>query len=163
MDDSTAQPQGLSPALRAQGDEGLSTVIDEILTAQSTALSPALRAQEVSVHELKTLAPYWDAVASGAKTFEVRRDDRGFQKGDILKLHRLCPDTNRHYDTDPAAGRFSRRTITKHITYILTGGQLGIEPGYVVLGLADDRPRGQSASEQSTNCEAVTNNSEPSP
>ena len=42
---STAQPQGLSPALRAQGDEGLSTVIDEILTAQSTALSPALRAQ----------------------------------------------------------------------------------------------------------------------
>lgn len=47
MDDLTAQPQGLSPALRAQGDEGLSTVIDEILTAQSTALSPALRAQEV--------------------------------------------------------------------------------------------------------------------
>ena len=124
------------------------------VTASSHGLSPALRAQEVNVHELKTLAPYWDAVASGAKPFEVRRDDRGFQRGDILKLHRMCPDTNRHYDTVPGS-RFTRRTLTKRITYVLTGGHFGIEAGYVVLGLADDGPRGLSASEPPSSGEAV--------
>jgi|CXWL01.1.fsa_nt_gi hypothetical protein len=39
-------------------------------------------------HELKTLPQYWDAVQRGEKTFEVRRDDRGFQKGDVLELVR---------------------------------------------------------------------------
>lgn len=43
-------------------------------------------------HVLKTLPDYFDAVARGEKTFEVRRDDRGFQKGDILVLHRLGRD-----------------------------------------------------------------------
>ena len=85
-------------------------------------------------HELKTLAPYWDAVNRGEKTFEVRRDDRGYRKGDVLKLHRLRSDMPTHYDMDD---EFQKRTITKRITYILTGGQLGIEPGYVVLGLSD--------------------------
>ena len=60
MDDSTAQPQGLSPALRAQGDEGLSTVIDEILTAQSTALSPIGQEADV-VNALSTIKLAWRA------------------------------------------------------------------------------------------------------
>ena len=91
-------------------------------------------------HQLKTLAPYWDALAGEGKTFEVRRDDRGFQKGDILVLRRVelvekpgssekvlresvCHYTNSH------------RELRRKITYVLTGGQFGIEPGYVVLGL----------------------------
>lgn len=85
-------------------------------------------------HELKTLAPYWDAIERGEKNFEVRRNDRDFKNGDILKLHRLRPDMPTHYDMDDS---FQKRTITKRITYVLTGGQFGIEPGYVVLGLAD--------------------------
>jgi hypothetical protein len=40
----------------------------------------------MTVHRLKTLAPYFGEVTSGAKPFEVRRDDRGFQLGDILHL-----------------------------------------------------------------------------
>ena len=34
-------------------------------------------------HELKTLPKYFDAIVVGEKTFEVRRDDRGFQKGPL--------------------------------------------------------------------------------
>lgn len=75
-------------------------------------------------HILKTLPPYWDAIAAGEENFEVRRDDRGFQKGDVLVLEKL----NR-FGTE-AGIRLRRR-----ITYILTGGQFGIEPGYVVIGL----------------------------
>lgn len=89
----------------------------------------------MQTHELKTLAPYWDAVSRGDKMFEVRRDDRGFQKGDLVKLHRMRPGAPAHYDTDPGTGQ--RRTITMRINYVLTGGQFGIQPGFVVLGLTD--------------------------
>jgi hypothetical protein len=38
------------------------------------------------LHELKTWPFYYQAVKSGKKTFEVRRNDRFFQVGDILHL-----------------------------------------------------------------------------
>lgn len=82
-------------------------------------------------HVLKTLPQYWDAVQRGDKTFEVRRDDRGFQKGDIVELLKIHPGT-RHPDTNYDG---SHKIITRRIRYILTGGQFGIEPGYVVLQL----------------------------
>lgn len=37
-------------------------------------------------HTLKTIQPYFGEVESGNKNFEVRKDDRNFQKGDILFL-----------------------------------------------------------------------------
>lgn len=84
-------------------------------------------------HELKTLAPYWDALESGEKNFEVRRDDRGFQKGEVLVLIRMqLDDPTRVYRDPHTNGRWDLR---RKVTYILTGGQLGIEPGYVVMGL----------------------------
>ncbi len=83
-------------------------------------------------HELKTLAPYWDAIERGEKNFEARRDDRGFQKGDILLLHRMKPNAPAAYDHWPNE---ERKTLRRKITYILTGGQLGIEPGFVVMSL----------------------------
>lgn len=86
----------------------------------------------VREHELKTLAPYWDALRTGEKTFEVRRDDRGFQRGDTLKLYRMDPDAPHLVETFADGSRFVLRFL---ITYILTGGQFGIEPGYVVMGL----------------------------
>jgi murein L,D-transpeptidase YafK len=83
----------------------------------------------MATHELKTLAPFWDAVDRGDKNFEVRRDDRGFQRGDILRLYRI---------TEPDETGWGRNAkIDRQITYILTGGQFGIEPGYVVLGLRE--------------------------
>ena len=90
-------------------------------------------------HNLKTLAPYWDAVARGEKTFEVRRDDRGFQKGDILLLRRMDDDNRRIYQTANGHSSFPDYvlTIKARVEYVLTGGQFGIEPGYVVMALAD--------------------------
>lgn len=88
-------------------------------------------------HELKCFPDYWDAVQRGEKNFEVRRDDRGFQKGDKLKLIRLRFDSlalGSKYVEDRDYSN-SRRILERKIIYILTGGQFGIEPGYVVLGL----------------------------
>lgn len=85
-------------------------------------------------HILKTLPNYWDAVQSGAKTFEVRRDDRGFQRGDILVLRRLRPQYPHAFDAD-VNGEY--RELRKRISYVLTGGQFGIELGFVVMGLQE--------------------------
>lgn len=78
-------------------------------------------------HELKTLPAYWDAVERGDKTFEVRRDDRGFQKGDVLELQRLYPDSRN--DVELSLRGKPKFVIRAEVKYILTGGQFGIEPG----------------------------------
>lgn len=90
-------------------------------------------------HELKCLAVYFDAIERGEKTFDVRRDDRGFQKGDTVRLLRLYDrgsykdrEVEREYKTGKPL-----HELTRKITFILTGGQFGIEPGFVVLALAD--------------------------
>lgn len=96
-------------------------------------------------HRLKTLPAHWDAIKRGEKNFEVRRDDRGYyQKGDILMLVRLKNplETGRNSDAtlvDTDIDGKPRHVIRKRISYILTGGQLGIAPGYVVMALEDER------------------------
>lgn len=72
-------------------------------------------------HILKTEATFWDAIDRGEKTFEVRKNDRDFQVGDTLLLRRLPTLTDE---------------ISRRITYILPGGQYGIDPDYAVLALA---------------------------
>lgn len=84
-------------------------------------------------HRLKTVGVYWDAVASGEKTFEVRRNDRAFQKGDIVILQRT--DEKGYYDPAPGGGMFSTRDLRRRIGWTLQGGQFGIAPGYIVFSL----------------------------
>ncbi|KEO80852.1 DUF3850 domain-containing protein [Tumebacillus flagellatus] len=47
----------------------------------------------MTIHQLKLQQPHFDAVASGEKTFELRKDDRGFQVGDTLVLREIDPRT----------------------------------------------------------------------
>ncbi len=91
----------------------------------------------VTEHKLKTWTRYWDAVASGEKTFEVRLNDRAFQTGDILVLEKY--DRERHsYEFENYSNILGKpKSIRKRITFLLQGGQFGIEPGYCVLGLGE--------------------------
>ncbi len=81
------------------------------------------------MHELKTINPFFEDVWSGLKDFEVRKNDRYFKVGDILKLVEY--GESKHYVP---------RFIFKEIKYILKGGQYGISDEYVVLGLKDIKP-----------------------
>lgn len=85
------------------------------------------------VHVLKTLGTVWDAVKAGEKTFEVRRNDRFFQRGDTVTLRKM-DETGRCYETGPG-GRFSTCDQSFKIGWTLQGGQFGIEPGYIVFQL----------------------------
>lgn len=79
-------------------------------------------------HKLKTIGRYFDAIANGSKTFEIRKNDRAFQTGDELILERW-------EETEYGLRRSSPiQLAAMKITYLLQGGQFGIEPQYCVLG-----------------------------
>jgi hypothetical protein len=83
----------------------------------------------MKTHRLKTLAPYWERVQSCQKKFEVRQNDRDFQVGDILELE--------YYEKTPAPKYYNwiPPILVAKITYILHGGQFGIENEYCILGI----------------------------
>ncbi len=87
-------------------------------------------------HDLKTWLPYFDAVADGRKLFEVRKNDRDYKVGDVL---RLLP-----YDTEKqkVVRRNGYHHIDCEVLYVLSGGQFGVESGYVVMGLESELDRG---------------------
>ena len=80
-------------------------------------------------HVLKTWREPFDAVLSGAKRFEVRRNDRCFQSGDTAILKRWHHDC---YCFDSTA-----KPLKFKIGWILHGGQFGIEPGFCVFQLVE--------------------------
>lgn len=81
------------------------------------------------LHELKTLSVYFSPIWEGEKTFEVRRDDRGFQKGDKLWLREFIPNARTPRE------QYTGRNCHVEVLWILTGGQMGIESGYVVMAV----------------------------
>lgn len=82
--------------------------------------------QEGKRHRLKVWPAYFEAVACDKKLFEVRKDDRGFEAGDILVL----------LEWRPGVCDYTGRFIERRVSYKLGGGQFGIEEGYCCLGLA---------------------------
>ena len=97
-------------------------------------------------HIIKCAPAYFDAIERGDKTFEVRRDDRGYQKGDTLILQRTKQDSpwEVEWDSffDPPLGerRRARKELRCTVAWVLTGGQFGIEGGYVVMSIKDVAP-----------------------
>ena len=82
-------------------------------------------------HEIKIFEQFADAVVSGDKTFEVRKDDRNYRKGDFIKFTAVsgCVD--------------DRITTVQHpinekayeIIYVLKGW--GIKEGYCVFSIKE--------------------------
>lgn len=81
----------------------------------------------MKTHNVKIYESYADAVLSGEKTFEIRYNDRGYQKGDRLK-----------FEVRTDGGFYSVLTHELNrkeyeITYVHSG--LGMENNYVALAI----------------------------
>ena len=76
-------------------------------------------------HKLKLLPVFCDAVFSREKTFEIRENDRGYQKGDRIVF--VPHDGSKH----------TIEGCKYIITYVLSGW--GLKNGYVALGLEEER------------------------
>lgn len=77
------------------------------------------------IHELKIQRPFANAIVSGDKNFEIRKNDRGFQKGDLI--HFTCMDgliTDAYHMIND---------VEYEITYVLSGW--GLKDEFVVLGI----------------------------
>lgn len=85
-------------------------------------------------HKLKIFPEYFNAVKVGTKTFEIRKNDRRFKVGDVLIL--------KEYGICEGVKGYSGKKITKEVTYILEGGQYGLEEGYVILALGEYKEMG---------------------
>jgi len=78
---------------------------------------------KVNCHNLKIERIYFDKVLDGSKLFEIRFDDRGYEKGDFVVLH----------ETNSEKG-LTGHTIEKRIGFITEYEQ---QEGYVVFSLID--------------------------
>lgn len=87
------------------------------------------------IHDLKTWPVYFRALLDGTKTFELRINDRNFALGDTLHC--------REYE--PVRGEYTDRSCCFKITYVLNGGQMGLLPTWVIMGLLPISDAGQIA------------------
>jgi ASC-1-like (ASCH) protein len=75
-------------------------------------------------HRLKTWPEYFKAIKSGAKNFELRKDDRHFKIGDILILQ--------EWEFD----KYSGNTLKVEVTYLFhDDGTLGLMQGYCIMSI----------------------------
>ena len=103
---------------------------------------------ETNVHILKCWPDPFQAVWDGRKLAEFRRDDRGFEVGDILTLREWVPDIAA--SAPMGEDRYTGRILARKITDIRRGGRFGIPDGYAMLSLGTiddprDMPPGPSA------------------
>ena len=75
-------------------------------------------------HELNIYPQYFEDVISGKKKFEIRKNDRKYRVGDILIL--------KEWDNIKYSGREARAEVI----YLIDDKFVGIQPGYVVMGIS---------------------------
>lgn len=69
----------------------------------------------MKTHNLKLSIEFCDAVLSGEKTFEVRKNDRGFQTGDLIRF--IPTDGTSYCSSDGTVREHAKHEISGH-TYI---------------------------------------------
>ena len=83
------------------------------------------------IHQIKLVQPYVDAVYKGLKTFEVRKNDRDYQIGDIIDFIPVIK--TKAGEVIPIKHPITNKRYV--ITYILNGGDYGIDKDYVVFAI----------------------------
>lgn len=72
------------------------------------------------VHQIRLGATFFDDVCSGKKSFELRKNDRGYKQGDILEMLEF------------ADGKNTGRMVRVLVTYLLED-YTGLEDGYCIM------------------------------
>jgi hypothetical protein len=89
-----------------------------------------------TVHDLKTWPEYFEQLDNGEKTFEIRRNDRGFKQGDVLRLREYDPARcNADGCKRGNCPGYTGRSIVYRVGFVYDGGVGGLEDGYVVMAL----------------------------
>lgn len=87
----------------------------------------------MTTHRLKVFIKYADAIMNGTKTFEIRKNDRGYEVGDKIVFDVV---TNEGYFVG-AAARHPLNGATCRIDYILDDFE-GLAQKYVALAISKE-------------------------
>jgi len=79
----------------------------------------------MATHELKSWPSQFQAMWTGLKRAEFRRDDRGYQVGDQLELR----------EWDPSRRQYTGFRLTARVTHLVRGPELEVPAGFVVLSI----------------------------
>jgi len=80
--------------------------------------------RRIQVHRLKTAARWFALQAAGSKRFEIRRNDRDFQPGDLLLLEEI-----------DKAGSFTGSHLLRRVVFMLDASDVdGLAVGFVIMG-----------------------------
>jgi hypothetical protein len=116
-----APPVQVTPEAKSQ-----SAAVTRESAASGSTLSPAppvpVGERKPIEHDLKVAPEFFDALASGAKRFELRKADRDFRVWDTMRL--------REWEGD-----YTGREHRVFISYVLSEGPW-LVPGYACLGIA---------------------------
>lgn len=74
-------------------------------------------------HVVKSWPEFYKAIKLELKTFDLRKDDRGYQPGDFIVFEEFRPGVG-----------YTGNKTTRRIVYILRDFE-GLLPGYCILGL----------------------------
>jgi hypothetical protein len=89
------------------------------------------------VHEIRCWPPHFEEIASGRKLVDIRPADREYRVGDVL-IQREFDPARRLTDPDTQVtvlGDYTGKVCICTVTHVLTGGQFGLQNGYVALSL----------------------------
>lgn len=97
-------------------------------------------------HILKIRSKYFPDILSGAKPFEVRKNDRAYQVGDRLVMFEVSDE-----------GGETGRSVSVRVTYNLAGPAYGLLDGFCILGikLAKRQGRANTGNHPATEAEAM--------
>lgn len=78
-------------------------------------------------HDLKTWPVYFDAIVTGRKRFELRKNDRVFSEGDILVLR----------EWDPLRMHYTGRSARCKVLYMVENREFpeAVGEGYCVMSI----------------------------
>jgi hypothetical protein len=86
----------------------------------------------MTTHDLKSWPDFFEPLFNGARTFDLRLNDRDYQVGDLLHLR----------EWDDCTQQYTGRECFRRITYVLDGigwGSItpckGLQRGYAILSL----------------------------
>ena len=87
-------------------------------------------------HELKTDPDVFQQTWEGRKTFEIRKNDRDYQSGDVLILRetRFSGEAMRN---DAAKLMYTERSVVQAVTSILHGPIYGLAEGWCVMSVSN--------------------------
>jgi hypothetical protein len=117
---------------------------EALMPSTDTTFDDAARMDPRTI-TLKCNREFFGYILDGTKTFEMRKDDRGFKVGDRLLLKEWDTSVKEGVigqsavtglnSVGPIEGVYTGREVTVEVTYKLPGARFGVEEGYCVLGI----------------------------